>query len=88
MIIRDMVFAEQREGNIQEVTLEILGKAREMALVNNEKVTTVLIGQDIKPLAKELIYHGADVVVVVENELLKEYQTNAYTDVLEKVVKI
>ena len=81
------VFAEQREGIIQEVTLEILGKATEMAFASNEKVATVLIGHDIKPLADELIYYGADLVVVVEDELLKDYQTNTYTDVLENIVK-
>ena len=81
------IFAEQREGNIQEVTLEILGKAKEISLVNNEEVTAVLIGQDVKPLAQELIYYGADVVIVIEDELLKEYQTNVYTDILEKVVE-
>lgn len=81
------VFAEQREGNIQEVTLEIIGKAREMALGNKDKVTVILIGEDVKPLADGLIYYGADTVIVVEDNLLKDYQTNAYTDVLEKITK-
>ena len=36
------VFAEQREGKIQNVALELLGKARELADANNEKVVAML----------------------------------------------
>ena len=41
------VFAEQRDGVIQNVALELLGKARELADANNEKVVAILLGKNI-----------------------------------------
>ena len=38
------VFAEQRNGKLQNVALELLGKARELADANNEKVVAMLLG--------------------------------------------
>ena len=38
------VFVEQREGIIQKVALELLGKARELADTLNEKVIALLLG--------------------------------------------
>ena len=40
------VFVEQREGIIQKVALELLGKARELADTLNEKVIALLLGYD------------------------------------------
>ena len=41
------VFVEQREGVIQNVGLELLGKARELADALNEKVYAMLLGHDL-----------------------------------------
>ena len=57
------VFVEQREGIIQKVALELLGKARELADSLNEKVIALLLGYDMKDQAQELIAYGADIVV-------------------------
>ena len=69
------VFAEQREGKIQNVALELLGKARELADANNEKVVAMLLGKNIKEQAGRLIEHGADRVIVVDHDLLATYMT-------------
>ena len=47
------VFVEQREGIIQKVALELLGKARELAATLNEKVIALLLGNDMKDQAQE-----------------------------------
>ena len=60
------VFVEQREGIIQKVALELLGKARELADTLNEKVIALLLGYDMKDQAQELIAYGADIVVCVD----------------------
>ena len=41
------VFAEQREGVVQNVAFELIGKARELADSIGEKVTAVLLGQNV-----------------------------------------
>ena len=81
------VFAEQRDGKIQNVALELLGKARELADANKEKVVAILLGKDIKNEAKTLIAHGADKVLVVDNDLLKDYLTEPYTEAITQIIK-
>lgn len=83
-----LVFAEQRDGVLQNVGLELLGKARELAEeLDEKKVTAVLAGYNIKDLAQELIENGADRVLVVDKEELKLYDTEAYTQVLDSVIR-
>lgn len=80
------VFAEQRDGKLQNVALELLGKARELADANQEKVVAMLLGKDIKGLAPTLIQHGADEVIVVDNDLLKDYMTEPYTEAITQII--
>ena len=67
------VFCEQREGVIQSVALELLGKARELADTLKENVVAILLGKNITNKAQDLIAAGADKVLVVDNDLLKDY---------------
>ena len=72
------VFVEQRDNTIQKVGIELLGKARELADALNQDVVAMLLGSDIKSKADILVKHGADKVIVVEDECLKEYMTEPY----------
>lgn len=81
-----LVFAEQRDGEIQNVALELIGKGRELAASLNEEVTAVVLGHNVEGLASELIAYGADNVVVADNEKLAIYDTEAYTQVLSKII--
>lgn len=76
------VFAEQREGELQKVSLELLGEGRKIADKLGVKLTALLLGDNIKGLADVLGRHGADEVLVAENELLKHYTTDGYTKVI------
>ncbi|MDE6308063.1 MAG: electron transfer flavoprotein subunit alpha/FixB family protein [Bacteroidales bacterium] len=80
------VFAEQREGKIQNVALELLGKARDLADALNEKVCAVLLGSGIKDLAATLIAHGADEVLLVDDPSLDVYTTEPYAQAIKAVV--
>lgn len=81
------VFAEQRDGNIQKVAYELVGKARELADTLDEKVYAVLIGKDMKAQAGSLVEAGADGVVLVQDEMLGEYTTEAYAKAVVAVIK-
>lgn len=81
------VFAEQRDGVIQNVALELLGKARELADANNEKVVAILLGKNIKGQAQSLIAAGADKVLVVDHDLLATYLTEPYTQAITQIIK-
>ncbi len=81
------IFAEQRDGKIQNVALELLGKARELADANNEKVVAMLLGKNIKGEAQTLVAHGADRVLVVDHDLLATYLTEPYTQAITQIIK-
>lgn len=82
-----LVFAEQRDGKVQNVALELLGKARELAEdIDTKTVSAVLIGENVKGLADELIQYGADIVYVVEGADYKIYDTEKYAQVFKSVI--
>lgn len=81
------VFAEQREGKIQNVALELLGKAHELAGRLNEKVVAVLLGNNIGDQAQNLIAAGADKVIVVDDPVLETYMTEPYTQAITQIIR-
>lgn len=76
------VFAEQRNGELQKVSLELLGKGKDLAEKLNTKLVAVLLGSKIDELAKDLVAHGADEVLACDNELLAGFTTDGYTKVI------
>lgn len=81
------VVAEQRDGHIAKVGIELIGEATRLAEQLGQKVVGVLLGDGIKDNAQELIAWGADSVVYVDAPMLKEYVTEPYTKALTKVIK-
>jgi electron transfer flavoprotein alpha subunit len=81
------VFAEQRDGNLNPVSLELLGKAQSLGEKLCQEVCAVLLGHEVSDLAKSLIRYGARKVYLAQHEGLREYRTVAYADVIEKIVK-
>ena len=81
------VIAEQRDGKIQKVGLELIGEATKLAKDLGEQVVAVLLGSNITDKAQELIQHGADKVVVVDDPMLEKYATEPYAKALYEVIK-
>jgi electron transfer flavoprotein alpha subunit len=65
-----------------DLTLEILGKGRELANKLQTELTAVLIGNDVHGKANELIGYGADTVYLIENAALERFQAEAYLSIL------
>lgn len=80
------VFAQQVDHKINGVALELLGKAKQLAGDLNTIVTAVLLGSEVKDLAKKLAAYGADRVIVVDDPALKDYRTEPYTHALASVI--
>ncbi len=80
------VFAQQVDNEISSISFELLGEAKKLASVLNEKVVAVLIGSDVKGLADSLAEYGADKVIVVDDPELKEYRTEPYAHALASVI--
>ena len=81
------VFAEQRDGKLLRVALELLGEGRKLADALGKKLCAVLLGAEIGALANELTAHGADRVYVVDQAELKVYNTAPYVAALEELVQ-
>ncbi len=81
------VFAEQEDGSLHDVALELCGKARQLADRLRVPMAAVLAGWQVRPLASRLIAHGADKVYLVENQRLAIYQTAPYAEVLIRLIE-
>ena len=81
------VFAEQRGGVLQQISLELLGKAQELAEALGQDVSAVLLGKDVESLADTLTRHGADHVCLVEDDCLEQYRPISYTTAIEQLIR-
>ncbi len=82
-----MVFIQQDDGTISEVSIELLSKARDLADQLKVNVTGVCIGDSVKDKAVELISYGADEIFVVEDKRLKDYTPMPYTKIMVDMIK-
>lgn len=80
-----LVYIEQRESKIQNVSLELLGKGRELADKLNVKLSAAVIGNGIKN-AEDLIHLGADKVIIVDDEKFEHYITKTYAKALTSII--
>ncbi len=81
------IFAEQREGKLQKVALELIGKGKELSKKLGVELTAVLLGYNIDDIPRQLIEYGADKVLYVNNPLLKNYTTDGYTKVINDLIE-
>lgn len=82
-----MVVVEHFAGRVRSVSLELIGKAREIATTLDAQVVAILLGDRVEDLAQELISYGADYVVYADSPLLKDYTTEGYTAVVADIVR-
>ncbi len=82
------VFAEQRDGKLMNVALELIGEGYRLAkeISEDTKVCAVLVGDGIDHLAQECYEYGAERVIMIQDPLLKNFTTDAYTKVIVDAV--
>ena len=80
------IFAEQREGKLLDVGLEILGAGRKIADSLEQELAAVLLGHNVTSLADELSAYGADKVYVADAPILEVYRSDAYSLVMEALI--
>jgi len=81
------IFAEVQDGQVAEVSLELLSKAGELARELGGRVGAFLLGDAVQPLAATLFAHGCDEVHVAEHRALAHYTVLPYTDVLVRMMR-
>ncbi|MDD3274957.1 MAG: FAD-binding protein [Candidatus Omnitrophica bacterium] len=81
------VFIEQKNGKVQSVSYELLGKAQELAKKLDTTVSGVLIGNKLEDQLDELTFCGADNIYLVESPELTNFQDEPYTNILVELVR-
>ena len=81
------VIAEQENGQLMNVTFELLGAAKELCAKLEEKCCGVLVTAAAGELTQQLIAAGADVVYVIEDAKYADYDTELYTDAICQLSK-
>ena len=81
------VFAEQRDGVILPVVIELLGEGKKLANEVSCNLCAVLCGHHVEGLADQLFEYGADKVYVADHEELATYRTDAYTKVINDAIE-
>jgi len=79
------VLAEHRQGELRDVTFEMLGKGQELAAAMGAPLAAVLLGHKVDGLATELAKH-ANQVLVIEDERLEHFNSAVYQQVLAQLI--
>ena len=75
------------DGRVARVSLELLGKSRELAGKLGGRAVALLLGHRLDEAAGEAVRHGAEAVVVVDDERLGHYQPDIWADALRQVLE-
>ena len=79
------VLAEHREGELREITFEMLGAAKYLGKDMGATITAVLLGHDVDTYAEKLGSY-ADTVLVVDDPKLDYFNAEIYQKVLSKLI--
>lgn len=81
------IFAEQKDGQIQSITYELLGEGRKLADQLGMQLCAVLLGHQMTDRTAELTQRGADRVYLVDAPELAYFQDEPYAAVLIDLVR-
>ena len=81
------VWIEVFNGAARSVGLELLTPGRKMADTVGQKLVAVIIGDGLGAAVDSASAYGADRVITLESEWFAQYNTEAYTDALERLIE-
>jgi electron transfer flavoprotein alpha subunit len=80
------VFAEQRQGKLMPVAIELLGEGKRLADEIGTEVCAILCGDNVDGLVDELFEYGADKVYYANMPELATYTADGYTDAIYRAI--
>ena len=81
-----LVLAEQRGGELRDITFEMLTVANRLGKENNLAVTALFLGHEVSDLAQQLT-GACDTVLVMEDPELANYNADPYLIALDEIIK-
>jgi len=79
------VLAEHRQGQLRDITFEMLTKAREIAEKTNRNLTAIILGNNTAEQAKALAEY-AKTVITVQDPKLENFNSDTYKKTLTKLI--
>ncbi len=83
-----LVFCEISCGRLHPVSLELIGKALELAKPLQYEVNAVLAGNNTKDIASELLYYGVSKVYTYDDPALAGFRADAYAACAEDAIRL
>jgi electron transfer flavoprotein alpha subunit len=80
------VVVEHRQGEVREITHQMLWKANDLCEKNAHTLTAVLIGGKDEPFMPE-IAERADKVIALEDDGLKDFNGDLYKEILHRLIE-
>ena len=80
-----LAIAEQSDAVFRKITYEVLSEGRRIADSLGCPLTAVVLGAG-EDISKELGQYGADRILVADNQALREYVNDAYTNVIANII--
>lgn len=81
------VIAEQREGKIAPVTIELIGEGRKLADVLGKELVVVVAGYKIDEEVNKLLHYGVNKAYYLESPLLEKFSTDGYVKAFADIIK-
>jgi len=81
------ILAEERHGRVQTISYELLTRGRDLADKRGVALSALLIGHQVSEAdLNELIERGADRVILVEHEALKDFLVEPYARTMQAMI--
>lgn len=80
------VIAEQNNGKIAPVTIELIGEGRKLANVLSKELMVIVAGYNMKEEVENLLHYNVDKAVYIESALLKDFSTDGYVKVFADLI--
>ncbi len=81
-----MVFGEYSDENLHPVTIELIGKAKELAGKTGMDVSVVLIGFKLNKTAESLLDYSVNKIYVYDDKELENFRVDTYSNVISEII--
>lgn len=81
------VFIEHKDGKIAGVSLELLGKGKELAEKLGAKLCAVVLGENVEEISKEVSKYGVQKIYSMDSPILKDRRAEAFVPCLAHLAK-
>lgn len=81
------VLVEHDQGQVADVSWELIGQARKLADQLYSDVSAVLLGEDLDMLLPDCFAYGADKIYLADSPVLKDYRTEPWSQVMSELIE-